>query len=281
MTLASWIADGENRLRGAPHPERARRDAETLLLHLMGRDRAYLIAHSEEALSGEAAARYEWLLSRRLAGEPIQYITGETEFYGLPFRVDRSVLIPRLETEHLVEKSLSLAEAFPNPRLVDVGTGSGAIAVALAHKLPAAQVTAIDLSPQALAVARANAERNSVAKRIRFLEGSLLAPVAGESFDIVVSNPPYVPETDRTSLSVEVRDHEPELALFAGNDGLAVYHELIPQAHAVLVPGGFLVLEVGCGQHNAVAALLEASGFNQIEFIPDLQGIQRVVTGRR
>jgi release factor glutamine methyltransferase len=281
VTLENLIANGGNRLRGGPHPERAWRDAETLLLHLMGRDRAYLIAHSDEALSAEAAERYDALLSRRLAGEPIQYITGETEFYGMPFRVDRRVLIPRPETEHLVEKTLSLAEAFPNPRIVDVGTGSGAIAVALAHKLPAAQVTAIDISPQALAVARANAEQNFVAQRIRFLEGSLLAPVGGEIFDMIVSNPPYVPETDRASLSVEVRDHEPELALFAGNDGLAVYRELVPQAHAVLVRGGFVALEVGCGQHSAVAALLAASGFTQIDFAPDLQGIQRVVTGRR
>ena len=281
MTLASWIADGENRLRGGPHPERARRDAETLLLHLIQRGRAFLIAHSDEALSAEKAVRYDALLSRRLGGEPIQYITGETEFYGLPFRVDRSVLIPRPETEHLVEKILSLAEAFANPRIADVGTGSGAIAIALAHKLPAAQVTAIDLSPQALAVARANAEQNSVAKRIRFLEGSLLEPVADETLDMIVSNPPYVPETDRASLSVEVRDYEPALALFAGDDGLAVYRQLIPQAAAVLVPGGFLALEVGCGQHTAVADLLAASGFSQIEFTPDLQGIQRVVTGRR
>jgi release factor glutamine methyltransferase len=281
VTLASWIANGEDRLRASPHPERARRDAETLLLHLMQRDRAFLIAHSDEILSAEKAVRYSALIERRLAGEPIQYITGGTQFYGLPFHVDRSVLIPRPETEHLVEKVVSLAEAFPNPRIADVGTGSGAIAIALAHKLPGAQVTAIDLSQQTLAVARANAKQNTVDTRIRFVEGSLLTPVAAETFDIVVSNPPYVPEADRASLSVEVREHEPELALFGGDDGLAIYRQLIPQAAAALISDGFLALEVGCGQHSAVAALLAASGFTQIDFTPDLQGIQRVVAGRR
>ena len=281
MTLQSWIANGEKRLRGGPHPERARLDAESLLLYLIQCDRAFLIAHSDEILNAEGAVRYYALIERRLAGEPIQYITGQTEFYGLPFRVDSSVLIPRPETEHLVEKVLSLEGSFPLPRIVDVGTGSGAIAIALAHKLPSASITAIDLSAQALMVARANAEQNAVTNRICFLQGDLLAPVARETFHIVVSNPPYVAESDRASLAVEVRDHEPELALFAGTDGLAVYRKLIPQAHSVLVPSGFIALEVGSGQHSAVSALLVASGFTDIEITPDLQGIQRVVTGRR
>jgi release factor glutamine methyltransferase len=281
VTLASWVEDGERRLRASPHPERARRDAETLLLHLIQRDRAFLIAHADEILSAEGVVLYYALIERRLAGEPIQYITGETEFYGLPFRVDHSVLIPRPETEHLVEKALSLAANFPHPRIADIGTGSGAIAVALAHKLPGAQVTAIDLSPQALAVARVNAKQNTVDKRIRFIEGSLLEPVAQETFDLIVSNPPYVPEADRASLSVEVRDHEPQLALFAGSDGLAIYRQLIPQAAAALAKDGFLALEVGYGQHSAVADLLTASGFTHVDFSPDLQGIQRVVTGQQ
>ena len=267
MTLQDWIQNGEARLRAGPHPERARRDAETLALHLIQRDRAFLIANPLAKLSAEGAVRYYALIERRLAGEPIQYITGETEFYGLPFQVNRSVLIPRPETEHLVEKVLSLASNFERPRIVDVGTGSGAIAVALAHKLPTARIAAIDISAPALAVARGNAERNGVADRIRFLEGDLLAPVAGEQFEIVVSNPPYVAESDRDSLSVEVRDYEPSLALFAGS-GLDVYRRLIPDAFAVLVAGGILALEIGCGQDTAVAGLLADSGFEQIEFTP-------------
>ena len=239
------------------------------------------MAHRPPAgeLSAEGAVRYYALIERRLSGEPVQYITGETEFYGLPFHVNRDVLIPRPETEHLVEKVLSLAASFANPRIVDVGAGSGAIAVALAHKLPTAQVTAMDISVSALTVARANAKRNDVGCRIRFLQGDLLAPVADERFEIVVSNPPYVAETDRSSLSVEIRDFEPALALFAGS-GLEIYRRLVPAAHAVLVPGGFLALEIGYGQDAAIAAILAGAGFEPVEFTADLQGIPRVATAR-
>jgi release factor glutamine methyltransferase len=250
-----------------------------LVLHLIQRDRAFLMANPLSNLSAEGAVRYYVLLERRLAGEPMQYITGETEFYGLPFQVNRSVLIPRPETEHLVEKVLALAAGFEKPRILDVGTGSGAIAVALAHELPEAQVAAIDLSAAALAVARGNAERNGVAGRIRFVEGDLLAPFAGEQFEIVVSNPPYVAESDRAQLDVEVRDYEPGLALFAGN-GLDVYRRLIPDARAALAAGGFLALEIGYGQDEAVAGLLAEAGFKQIEFTADLQGIPRVASAQ-
>jgi release factor glutamine methyltransferase len=280
VTLQNWIQNGEARLRGSPHPERARHDAETLLLHLIQRDRAFLAANPLSNLSAEGAVRYYALIERRLGGEPIQYITGETEFYGFPFHVDRNVLIPRPETEHLVEKVLEMATSIEKPRIVDVGTGSGAIAVALAHKLPTAQITAIDVSASALAVARGNAERNRVGDCIRFLKGDLLAPVAGEQFEIVVSNPPYIAESDRASLSVEVRDHEPAMALFAGN-GLDIFRRLIPDAQVVLVHGGFLTLEIGYGQDSAIAGQLADSGFEQIEFTADLQGIPRVASGRR
>jgi release factor glutamine methyltransferase len=280
VTLQNWVQNGESRLRAGPHPERARRDAETLLLHLIQRDRTFMIANPLANLSAEGAVRYYALVERRLAGEPIQYITGETEFYGLPFRVNRNVLIPRQETEHLVEKVLALAADFKKPRIVDVGTGSGAIAVALAHKLPGSRISAIDISAPALAIARGNAERNGVADRIRFLRGNLLEPVAGEQFEIVVSNPPYVAESDRASLAVEVRDYEPELALYAG-DGLGFFRRLIPDARAALVSGGFLALEIGYGQDSAVAGLLAESGFEQIDFAADLQGIPRVATASR
>jgi release factor glutamine methyltransferase len=266
-------------LRDAPHPNRARTDAELLLLYVLEKNKAWLIAHGDELLSSDLSSSYFELLERRRRGEPIQYITGETEFYGLPFHVTPDVLIPRPETEHLVEKVLGLAANFSTPRIVDVGTGSGAIAVALAHHLPQAAITAIDLSASALAIARANAKRNGVA--IRFLEGNLLAPVADEQFEIVVSNPPYVPASDRESLAVEVRDYEPALALFAGDDGLEVYRRLIPSAFAAVVPGGFIALEIGFGQSPAVSALLARSGFQQIEFIPDLQSIPRVACARR
>jgi release factor glutamine methyltransferase len=281
VTLQDWLQAGESRLGAGPHPERARRDAETLLLHLLHRDRAFLIAHPHEILTAEGAVRYYALIDRRLAGEPIQYITGEAEFYGLAFRVNRDVLVPRPETEHVVEKALELAAGFARPRMVDVGTGSGAIAVALADRLPAARITAIDRSAPALAIARLNAERNGVADRIRFLEGDLLAPVAAEQFEIVVSNPPYVPESDRESLAVEVREYEPARALFAGGDGLAIYRRLIPDAFSTLVTGGFAVLEIGHGQSGAVQGLLRDAGFDEIGFTPDLRGVPRVASARR
>jgi release factor glutamine methyltransferase len=270
---------GEFALKDGPHPESARRDADVLLMHTLKKSRAWLMAHGDELLSDELFLSYTELLERRRRGEPIQYITGETEFYGLPFRVTPEVLIPRPETEHLVEKVIELATRFQQPRIVDVGTGSGAIAVALAQKLPQASITAIDLSRSALAIARENAKRNGV--DLRFLDGDLLAPVAGECFEIVVSNPPYVPSGDRATLSVEVREYEPALALFAGDDGLDVYRRLIPAAFVALTPGGFVALEIGYGQSKAITELLSRAGFEQIEFVPDLQGIPRVACARR
>jgi len=279
MTLKEWLRKGEAHLLAGPHPERARRDAEPLLLATIRRERAALLARWSEKLDGEEARGYLELIERRLSGEPIQYILGEQEFYGLRFRVTRDVLIPRPETEHLVEKAIALAARYAAPRIVDVGTGSGAIAVTLAHELPRATVTAIDLSAPALAIAQENARRNEV--DVRFLRGDLLAPVAEAGFDIVVSNPPYVASGDRTTLAVEVREYEPALALFAGDDGLDVYRRLIPAAFRALTPGGVLGLEIGYGQAAAIEALLADAGFTEIEFTPDLQGIARVACGLR
>ncbi len=312
-TLRSLVAESTERLARGPHPNRARLDAEALLLHVQGRSKTWLLAHSNERLPGCEAGRYVELIERRYAGEPIQYIIGETEFYRLSFRVTPDVLIPRPETEHLVERACQLIPTFDNrprmpfqfrvihqlrhaekqqrqgdphsagwpPRVLDIGTGSGVIAISIAHDWSEAEITAIDSSASALDVARSNAERLGFADQIRFLQGDLLAPVAEERFEIIVSNPPYVPTTDRETLAVEVRDHEPALALFAGPDGLDIYRRLIPQAFTALVPGGFLVLEIGYGQSEAIAGLLAAAEFGQIEFIPDLQSIPRVACSQR
>ena len=278
-SLHNFVSEGMARLSSGPHSDRAQADAELLLLHMLGKNKSWLMAHLDEELAEYNAARYIELIERRYKGEPIQYITGETEFYGLPFRVTPDVLIPRPDTEHLVDKVIELAPIFSKPGIVDVGTGSGAIAIALAHKLPHAQIAATDISERALAVARENAKRNGVI--IRFLPGDLLAPVAGERFEIVVSNPPYVSSRDRATLSVEVREHEPSLALFAGDDGLDVYRRLIPAAFDALPPGGFVALEIGCGQSTAIAEMLARAGFEQIEYVSDLQGITRVACARR
>lgn len=293
MTLRNFLAYGESQLIAGPHPERAKLDAETLLLHLIGKNKAWLMAHASDEFAGCNAIRYASVLERRCKGEPIQYITGVAEFYGMPFRVTPDVLIPRPETEHLVEQVLAAAknqdaQTFAPEtkkssehllRILDVGTGSGAIATALAKQLPGASVTATDISEAALSLARENAERIGVS--IRFLQGDLLAPVAGETFDFIVSNPPYVASSDRESLSVEVREHEPSLALFAGVDGLEVYRRLIPQSFAALASGGFLALEIGYNQQSSVRSLLADSGFTNIEFTSDLQGIPRVAVAQR
>jgi release factor glutamine methyltransferase len=284
-TIRAILAEAEALLAAGPHPEKAKRDAEALILLTLradgrARNRAWLITHLDEIPGSDAAAALRGLAERRFGGEPIQYIVGETEFYGLDFEVNRDVLIPRPETEHLVEKSIALANRFARPNILDVGTGSGAIAITLAHELPAAEIVATDIAPTALTVARRNAERHGVAERVKFVEGDLLDPVASRQFDLIVSNPPYVPHTDRDSLSVEVRDFEPALALFAGADGLAIYRRLVPDSFRALVPGGFLVLEIGCGQQAAIEKLSAGAGFKDIEFTADLQGIPRVASGR-
>lgn len=275
-TVSSAVAQGAQYLAPGPHADRAKLDAEVLLRYVLDAGKAWLLTHGDDTLTGEQAQRYSMLLERRFYGEPIQYITGEAEFYGLIFRVTPDVLIPRPETEHLVEQAITYARDFQHPRIVDIGTGSGAIAVALAHHLPQARITSIDISEKALVIAKENAARNQVAERIRFLQGDLLMPVERERFDLIVSNPPYVSEADRETLSVEVRDHEPSLALFAGADGLAVYRRLIPAAHEAFLSGGSLLMEIGYGQSDAIRALLAESDFGQIRFVLDLQGIPRV-----
>ncbi len=280
-SIAECVARATERLAHGPHGERARRDAETLLGAILGKNRGWLLAHGSEEPPAPAIPRFAEWIERRAFGEPIQYIVGETEFYGLPLRVTREVLIPRPETELAVESVLELVAAIPAARIADVGTGSGAIAIALAHALPQAAIAATDISASALALARENARCNGVATRVRFLEGDLLEPLAGERFDLIVANPPYAAERDRDSLDVEVRDYEPAHALFAGEDGLAVCRRLIPAAHAALAAGGWIVLEIGYGQEAGVRELLREARFEVIGFRADLQGIPRVACALR
>jgi release factor glutamine methyltransferase len=273
-TIGAALACGAAWLDGLPT---TRRDAELLLMRALGCDRAYLLTHPEAGLTSDQAALYQDWLARRARHEPVQYIVGEQEFFGLKFGVTPDVLIPRPETEHLVEAALARVKRDAPVHIADVGTGSGAIAVALALALPKASVTALDISAAALAVARDNAELHKVSERIRFCESDLLGAVAGESFDMIVSNPPYVAEDE--VLELQVRDYEPPSALFAGTDGLDVYRRLIPQAQAALKPGGWLLMEIGHGQRSALAQLL--AGWESVTFIADLQGIPRAACAQK
>jgi len=277
MTIRAAIAEASTRI--------APRDAEVLLTHILGRDRAFILAHIDDPLSAEHLEQLRAFTARRAAHEPLQHLTGIQEFFGLTLRVTSDTLIPRPETELLVEAVLNWISEKPSPRAVrilDVGTGTGAIPIALATHLPTAQLTAVDISLEALAVARENAASHHVTDRIQCVESDLLASVKGR-FDIIVSNPPYVPLADAPTLASEVRDHEPHLALFAGNDGLEIYRRLIPQAYTALVPGGLLALEIGFGQSTEIRSLLEAPAhpFTNIRILEDYAGIPRVILAER
>jgi release factor glutamine methyltransferase len=245
-----------------------------LLASVICCERSSLFAHPEREISLADAQRFELLVTRRAAGEPTQYILGVREFFGRDFEVSPAVLIPRLETELLVEAVLE--RATENARVLDVGTGSGCIAVTLACERPSWQVCATDISESALAGAENNARR--LAARVEFRQGDLTAPFSGESFDVLVSNPPYVAQRDRLMLSRELH-WEPELALFAGEDGLDIYRRLVPAAARALRPGGLLAMELGYDSLPGVLALLE--GWDDVETQSDLAGITRIVLARR
>ena len=281
MKLSSAITEAAERLRSSSARGDARLDAETLLMHILGRDRAYLYAHPELELACHELTKYHEALTRRSSGEPLQYITGRQEFWGFDLRVTPAVLIPRPETEHAVETALELLRGIQSPHIVDVGTGSGCIALALASEMPEATIEAVDIAPEALDVASANAERLGFARRIRFAQSDLLEIFlqSTAAFDLVVSNPPYVGKNEADKLQIEVRQHEPHAALFGGAEGLDIYRRLIPQAHQVLKTNGWLVMEIGYSQEQAIRDLL--TEWQDVHSVQDLQGIPRVVVARK
>jgi release factor glutamine methyltransferase len=259
----------------------ARLDADHLLRHALGWDEAALIVRSREELPADALAAFERLVDARAARVPLQHLTGEQAFWRHVFRVTPDVLIPRPETEALVEAALDALRGVPAPRVVDVGTGSGCIALSLAAERPDAVVHAVDLSPAALAVARDNAARLGLAERVRFHQGDLLAPVADEPpFDLIASNPPYVGADELPSLAPEVRDHEPRMALVPPADRASVYRRLADAAAARLAAGRFLIVEIGRGMEDEVARACTDAGLETARVVPDLQGIPRVVVAR-
>jgi len=271
MTVRTALLQGQQLLEkaGVSVP---RLTAEVLLMRATGHDRAWLYAHGADELIELWWIHYGRYLHQRMQGKPTQYITGRQEFYGREFRVTPDVLIPRPETEHLVEAALAGANA--SHTVLDIGTGSGAISVTLALETKA-RVVATDISPAALRIARHNAL--ALDARVAFTACDLGAAFADESFDLVVSNPPYIAERDRESLQLEVRDHEPAVALFGGDDGLAVYRRLIPEAARLLRPGGWLMMELG----EAVAVREMCTGWTDIEIVNDLAGIPRVMVARK
>lgn len=253
-----------------------RLDAEVLLSHILGKDRLYLYTHFDQPLTPEELAHYRASVKKRVLRWPVAYIIGYKEFMGLCFQVSPAVLVPRPDTEILVEAVAKRLALTDSPVIADLGTGSGAIIVSLLSLLPQADGQAVDISPQALAVAKTNAVSNGVADRLTLREGDFLTPLAGRSFDVLVSNPPYIPAGDISGLSAEVRQ-EPRLALDGGNDGLTFYRRMMASGPPLLKPGGFIAVETGAGQAPAVAALAAAQGLKQIEIIKDLAGIERVV----
>jgi release factor glutamine methyltransferase len=266
--------------------------AELLLLHILSRDRTWLYAHPEVEVSTTDAERFFELIVRRANGEPTQHLTGKQEFWGLDFEVTPDVLIPRPETEHVIEVALDrlavrelragrkqtlIGESL---QIADIGTGSGCIAISLAKELPAATIYATEISPVALAVARRNANRHNLADRVRFLEGNLLDGVP-PLLDLIVSNPPYVGRREAATLMREVRDHEPKIALYGGEEGYELYADLITQAAVLLKPGGILVLELGHNSLSAVQPLLDATAWTNVGVTNDLAGIPRVLAAER
>ncbi len=273
MTVHTALLQGTKLLEDDAIPA-PRLTAEVLLMHALRRDRAYLYAHSDEELSEVAWIHYGRYLHERLKGKPTQYITGRQEFYGRDFRVTSDVLIPRPETEHLVEAAIGRIR--PGDLVVDVGTGSGAIATSFALET-AARVFATDISAAALRVARSNARNLSA--QVSFLACDLVDALRGHSVDVLVSNPPYVPKTDEPGLQREVRDYEPPIALYGGPTGLEIYERLIVDAARVLRPNGWLLLELGYNSLDPVRAMLH-SNWTDIAVMHDLAGFPRVLATR-
>jgi release factor glutamine methyltransferase len=272
--LAQAVQELEDAAVGSP-----RLNAEMLLMFVLSVGRAYLYGHSERELTSQEEDSYFEAIAERARGVPAQYIIGHQEFWGLDFVVTPAVLIPRPETEHVVEAALESAQGIERPRIVDVGTGSGCIALALAHELKRAEIDAVDISVGALEIAKANAVRLQLADRVNFREANLLEDFDAPEFDLVVSNPPYVGECEADKVQAEVRKFEPHVAVFGGPLGTEIVTRLLEQAHRTLKPGGYVLVEIGFSQSEKVREMAKA--FDDVRFVEDLQGIPRVLVGKK
>ncbi len=276
MNVAEAISFATEALRTAGTPEPAR-DAKVLLAHSLGKQKTFLIAYPEFELTDEQQKRFRGAIERRAGREPLQHILGRQEFYGRDFRVSPDVLIPRPETEAIVELAVSFLPDRLEPRFLDIGTGSGCIAVSIAAELPTARGVATDISPAALAVARENADKHGVADRLSFIESDLFGPAVEGEFDLIASNPPYIPLEEFRGLEPEVREFEPRSALTDEGDGLAIIRKIITTAPHHLKPGGRLLIEIGFGQSESVAAMIDRTIWPEAAFHNDLQGIPRIL----
>lgn len=276
MTIAESLIIAANGLRGVgiDQPER---ESASLLMFALGRDRTFLIAHSEYELSEPESRLFNEIIDRRKKREPFQHIVGRQEFYGLDFEVSPDVLIPRHETELLVDAAIEILKEKENARVLDIGTGSGCIVVSIIHTVPTASAVAVDISEKALSVAKTNAETNNVAGRIEFRPSDIFGAVGRQTFDVIVSNPPYIPAGDIAGLQSEVRDFDPLIALTDGGDGLSIIRRIVDDAPRFLNKNGTLLIEMGFGQAAAVGAMYDPVQWYEPEFLNDLQGIARVV----
>lgn len=283
FSIARAIVEAAQILRQAGVPE-ARREAASLLEHVIKRDRTFLITHAETSLASSDVRHLRDLVERRAAGEPLQYITAHQEFYGLDFEVTPDVLIPRPETELLVETALGLLDKMAQPTLVcDVGTGSGCIPITILHERPMVQAVGLDISLPALRVAVRNGARHNVTERLSLMASDCFSALHPQRarFSMIVSNPPYVTEDAFTNLQREVRDHEPRLALTPGGDGLRIIRRLIEDAPRFLDAGGYFLMEIGFDQHLAIENLIDRQVWELLDIYKDLQGIPRTVALRK
>ena len=283
QSIAEAILEATRVLRHANVAE-ARREAGSLLANVLDHDRTFLITHGMDLLSAAEVESFHQHVARRAAGEPLQYITGSQEFFGLDFEVNRQVLIPRPETELLVETALEMiGDVNAAPFVCDIGTGSGCIAIALLHERPRARAVAVDISAAAVRLASRNAARHEVSERISFVVADCFSTFrkSHPSFNLIVSNPPYIAGGDLPGLQREVREYEPRVALTSGNDGLSMIRGLLDAAPAFLVDGGHLIVEIGYGQRTAIEELIDAHIWKVVSIRDDLQRIPRTVTLRK
>lgn len=263
--------------RGLAEP---RREANSLLSFALAKNKTFLIAHSEYKLTAEEEINFQTVLRRRAGREPLQYITGKQEFYGLDFQVTPDVLIPRPETEMIVENALEILKSRENSRFCEIGVGSGCISISILHNARAASAIGLDISDKALEIAQKNAEKHQVAERLNLKISDVFSRLADEKFDFVVSNPPYIPRADIENLQPEVRDFEPLTALTDGGEGLSIIEKIIRESPKFLKPNGFLLMEIGFGQAEDVEHLFDAGIWQTVEILPDLQSIGRMVRAR-